>query len=279
MPGSPAPTVDERRTKIGEADYFRIFPAPGAGCCGGFDLRRGPAPRSLTYWGWIYTVNCLKANLDEFNKAYPDIKVTFKTLSPARYLLETTRALSTGIGLPDVVALEDSHLPAMASTGGLLDLAGRAGAYRDKFNPYKWAAVSAGSRLYAMPWDSGPVAVYYRRDLFARAGFPSAPEAVAGLLDTWDDYYKTAKMIKEKTGAIMFALAGNSNDGRLFEILLQQQGLGYFDRTGNVIVDSPGAVKTLEFLGKMYKDGLTQDSVALGGSLVRGDQGRIRRHR
>ena len=218
-------------------------------------------PKSLTYWGWIYTVNCLKANLDEFNKFYPDIKVTFKTLSPGEIYLRLPSALSSGIGLPDVVALEDSHLPTMASTGGLLDLTGPAAVHRARFNAYKWTAVSSGGRIYAMPWDSGPVALYYRRDLFAQAGLPSDPDSVAGVLDTWEDYYKVARVIKGKTGRYMFPLAGTRNDGRLFEMLLQQQSLGYFNRTGQVIVDGPGAIRTLEFLGKMYRDGLTHDSV------------------
>lgn len=224
-------------------------------------LGAAQAPRPLVYWGWLYTVDCLKANLGEFNKAYPDTKVIFKTLSPGEIYLRLPSALSSGIGLPDVVALEDSHLPAMAATGGLLDLTVPAGAYRGKFNAYKWAAVSAGGRIYAMPWDSGPVAVYYRRDIFARAGLPSDPDSVAKLLDTWEDYYRAAKIIKDKTGCYMFPLAGTRNDGRLFEVLLQQQGFNYFDRAGNVILGGPGSVRTLEFLGRMYKEGLTHDSV------------------
>lgn len=217
--------------------------------------------RSLTYWGWAYTIDCLKANMDEFAKAHPEIKVTFKTISPGDIYLRLPQALSTGIGLPDVVAIEDSHLPQMISTGGLLDLSALAGPYRTSFNSFKWAAGTSGGKVYAMPWDSGPVAIYYRRDVFERAGLPSDHGSVAGLLDTWSDYARIAKTIKEKTGVYMLPLSATSNDGRLFEILLQQQGLGYFDRSGQVTIDSPPAQKTLEFLGKMYKDGLTFESV------------------
>ena len=112
-----------------------------------------------------------------------------------------------------------------------------------------------------MPWDSAPVALYYRRDLFARAGLASEPEAVARLLATWEDYYRAARTIKEKTGAYALPLSGSRNDGRLFEILLQQQGGGYFDERGRVILDDRRALRALEFLGRLYKEGLAHESV------------------
>lgn len=222
---------------------------------------RAGTTRNLTVWAWVYGVDCLKTNLDEFNRQYPDIKVIFKTLAPGQIYLNLPGALSSGIGLPDVVALEDSHLPSMVATGGLLDLSDLAAANRGRFNAFKWAAVSFGGKAYAMPWDSGPLAVYYRRDVFARAGLPADPPAVAALMETWEDYCRTAKVIKEKTGSFMMPLSGDRNDGRLFEQLLQQQGLGYFDSAGRVALENPQAIKTLELLGRIYKDGLAHESV------------------
>ena len=218
---------------------------------------------TITVWGWVYAVDCLKANLEEFTKANPQIKVVFKTVAPADIYLRLPTALANGIGLPDVVVLEDSHVAPMISTGGLLDLTARVAPYRAKFNVYKWAAVSSGGRVYAMPWDSAPVALFYRRDLFAAAGLPSAPEEVARLLATWEDYYRAVNTIKEKTGAYALPLSGPRNDGRLFEILLQQQGGGYFDERGRVILDDSrgSGLKTLEFLGRLYKEGLAHESV------------------
>lgn len=219
--------------------------------------------KKLVVWGWIYSIDCLKTNMDDFSKAYPDIEVNFRNLAPGQIYLNLPPVLASGVGLPDVVVLEDSHLPAMISTGGLTDLSARAAVYRSRFNAFKWAAVSSGSgRVYAMPWDSAPVAVFYRRDIFARAGLPSAPEEVAALLATWEDYLAAAKTIKEKTGAYMLPFAATKNDGRFFEMLLQQQGLGYFNKNGAVAVDNPQAVRTLEFIGRLYREGLTHESVA-----------------
>lgn len=216
--------------------------------------------KPLVYWGWEYTVECLKANMDEFARAHPEIKVVFKTLSPADIYVKLPSALSSGIGVPDVVAVEDSHLPAVISTGGVLDLTAQAAAYQPAFNAFKWANCAPGGRIYAIPWDSGPVAVFYRRDVFRQAGLPEEPDRVAKLLETWEDFCLAARTVKEKTGAAMLPLAANSNDGRFFEMLLQQQGLGYFDDKGRVAVEDPRSLRALELLGRLYKDGLTHDS-------------------
>src|SRR5690606_23901895 len=98
---------------------------------------------------------CLKTNLDDFSRAYPDIEVSFRNLAPGQIYLSLPSALASGVGLPDVVVLEDSHLPTMITTGGLADLSAKAAVHRRRFNAFKWAAVSSGSgRVYAMPWDS-----------------------------------------------------------------------------------------------------------------------------
>jgi ABC-type glycerol-3-phosphate transport system substrate-binding protein len=200
--------------------------------------------------------------MEEFTKAHPDIKVEFKVKSPAEIYQKLPSAITSGVGAPDVCALEGSYVPQIALTGGLLDITGRAQPYLDKFNAFKWADAMKNGRILAMPWDSGPVGVWYRRDIFEKAGYPSDPDSVAKLLDTWDDYYQVAKTIKEKTGAYMFALNGAQNDARVFELLMQQQRLGYFDARGKVVLENPQSIKTLEFLGRMFKEGLTQDTQA-----------------
>ena len=105
-------------------------------------------------------------------------------------------------------------------------------------NAYKWVDAVKDGKYYAMPWDSGPVVLYYRRDVFKAAGLSDNPDDVSAMVATWDKYLETCTTIKDKTGKNCFAFSRANNDARIYEIALWQQGLGYYDKDGKVTVDS-----------------------------------------
>jgi len=215
---------------------------------------------TLTVWCWQYQKGCIDTVLQDFYKANPGIEIQFRILNPGDLYQNLLLALSAGEGAPDITAVESSHLARYVEMEGLADITDNAKRYYHMFNRYKWADATKDGKIYAMPWDSGPVALYYRRDIFEKAGYKSDPDSIAKLLNTWEDYYKVAKVIKDKTGAYMFSHAKANNDGRTFEMLLWQQRLWYFDKNGKVTIDHPLAVKTLEYLGRFWKENLTEDT-------------------
>jgi lactose/L-arabinose transport system substrate-binding protein len=154
-----------------------------------------------------------------------------------------------------VSCIEDSHLYQIVKLGPLADITSRVRPYIKKIAaPSKWDAARRNGRYYAMPWDAGPVVLFYRRSVFKKAGVkPSS-------LQTWNDYYRAALKIKKKTGVAMWQCSKAHNDGRLFETLLWQQGLGYVDAKGRVVLDkSPRILRTLEYMGKLWKAGLATE--------------------
>ncbi|MFQ5834485.1 MAG: ABC transporter substrate-binding protein [bacterium] len=232
---------------------------------------------TLTVWWWDYWQKGMNAAIEEFGELYPEIKIDQVIMGPADVYENLLLALSAGEGAPDIVGLENSHLAQFVALGGLYDITEKALPYYDKMDRAKWIdAEDEKGRIYAMPADSGPVAIWYRRDIFEKAGYPSDPESVAKLLDTWDDFYEVAKVIKKTTGSYMFAQAKANNDFRIYEILLWQQEAGYVDREGKVVIDSPKAANTLEYLGKFWKEDLVQDSVSWTAGWYAGiDEGQV----
>jgi len=215
---------------------------------------------TITVWCWEYQQKCINSSLDKFYELYPEIKIKFEVIGSRDLYDKLLLAISAGEGAPDVVGCENSHLSKFVALGGLNDITEKALPYYTKMESAKWIdAMDKERRIYAMPWDSGPVVVWYRRDIFEKAGFTSDPESVAKILDTWDNFYEVAKVIKEKTGSYMLALAKVEHYCRPLEILLWQQEAGYVDREGKVVIDSPKAVNSLEYLGKFWKEDLVQD--------------------
>jgi lactose/L-arabinose transport system substrate-binding protein len=218
----------------------------------------------ITIWGWTSAIrDTLEASgvLAAFKAAYPNVEVDITYYKPDEVYTNLPLALTAGQGACDVCLVESSHLANYVHLGGLLDLTERVQPYLDKMNAYRWTDTEMDGKYYAMPWDSGPVVMYYRRDVFDKAGLPSDPDSVSNLVSTWDGYLQTCTTIKEKAGLNCFALNKANNYGRLYEMMLWEQGLGYYDAsTGDVTVDSAQNIATLEELGKFWDANVVSDN-------------------
>jgi ABC-type glycerol-3-phosphate transport system substrate-binding protein len=210
---------------------------------------------NLTVWGWESAANTLKEVDADFAKAYPKIAVEYIVAAPADTYRNLQLAVSAGSGAPDISVIEDSHLAQFVELEALADVTDQVTPYVPLMNAYKWQAAQRDGRYFAMPWDSGPVAVYYRRDVFEKAGVDPAT------IETWDDFYDAAKTIKAKAGVPMWQNSKARNFARLFEKLIWQRGVGYVDASGAVILDKdPKILEVLEFMGKLWKEDLALDN-------------------
>ncbi len=228
---------------------------------------QGPKPKGeITIWMWKAAEDPIKNSGVEaaFNKEYPDIKLNWVTYGTNDVYQKLPLALSAGTGAPDVALVEDSNLAPFVYLGGLSDLSDRVKTYQTQMNKYKWDTAMKDGKYYAMPWDSGPVVLYYRRDVFKAAGLSDNPDDVSKLISTWDDYLKVCQTIKDKTGVPCFMSNKANNDARLYEMMLWQQGLGYYSPDGKVTIDSADNVATLEKLGEFWKAGLLSDEASWG---------------
>lgn len=223
----------------------------------------------IIVWGWSSAlVDTLEGSgvLADFQAEYPDIEVEYVITDPDDVYTNLPLAITASEGLPDVALVENAHLSQFVHMGGgagLTDLTAKVSPYLDQMNAYKWTDCEMDGKYYCMPWDSGPVVMYYRRDVFEAAGLPSDPDEVTNLIADWDDYFDACQTIKEETGAYCFANNKANNFGRLYEIILWEQGIGYYDLdTGEVTVASPENVATLELLGKFWDADLVSDNLA-----------------
>ena len=220
---------------------------------------------TIVIWGWTSAIrDVIEAAgiVEEFQALHPNVNIEITYYAPGDVYTNFPLALTAGTGACDVCLIESSNLARFVHMGGLLDLTEQLEPYFDVMNAYRWQDAEMDGRYYAMPWDSGPVVMYYRRDVFEQAGLPSEPEEVDALVATWDDYYATCEIITAETGLPCFAHNRANNYGRLYEMALWSRGLGYFDaETGELTVDSPENIETLEMFGRFWDAGLVSDSL------------------
>jgi lactose/L-arabinose transport system substrate-binding protein len=211
---------------------------------------------SLEIWAWEGAAGALQAVDEEFNEYYPNIELNYVLRPTGDTYQQIQLGAVAGGGLPDVSNIEDSHLRQFVELGILYDLTDRVASYVPLMNEFKWLQSEMDGRYYAMPNDSGPVALFYRRDVFEQAGVN--PEDI----QTWEDYYEAAQVIMEETGTPMWQQATAQNNARLFEILMWQRGLGYIDpEDGSVILDRDERIlEILEFMGRFWQEGMYIDA-------------------
>lgn len=139
-----------------------------------------PNATIVTVWGW-YAAE--KEVSDLFNKNHKDVQICWtKAGAGTKEYEKLQTALAAGSGAPDVAMLEYDRVNSFAISKSIVDL-GPYGAAKSKdlYAPGYWDAVSDGTHTYAVPVDAGPVGLYYRKDLFAKAGITTPPA-------TWDEF-------------------------------------------------------------------------------------------
>lgn len=204
----------------------------------------------LQVWSWNIAAASLRQLIPSFQERFPGVAVRIEmngTNAASRFLL----SLSAGVGAPDIVQLQAREAPRYTATGRLTELTAVARKYEKAFVASFWENCLFEGRVYAIPWDIGPCAVYYKRSVFDRYGID--PEAIS----TWDDFITAGRdlVARSKGKSKMLCLpTGGMND--LFEILLQQSGGQIFDEAGRVAFDSPATIDTLRLIRKLLDAGI-----------------------
>ncbi|TYB41891.1 ABC transporter substrate-binding protein [Actinomadura chibensis] len=193
-------------------------------------------------WSWDVAAKALKRLAPSFERRHPAARVEVVDIGYDNAYDKITVGLKSGKGLPDVLTVEGSRLPGYIGVfpGGLYDLTSLAARHRTRFAPAAWKDVTdENGRVFALPWDAGPCALYYRTDMFESAGI--APNSLA----TWDDYVRAGERIKSATGKKLLVM--DPQEDSLFPMLLQQQGQRYV-RNGEIVVADRQAVRAATLL-------------------------------
>lgn len=234
-----------------------LFLAACSNKTGGDQGKTGDAKHpagTITVWGWDVAAATMKAAVKDFQKKYPDVKVKVEDFSSGDLYEKLTVGLAArGSGLPDVVLMEDERIPGYIHQfpEGFLNLNKLGyGDNKDLFNPAKVTSVQdKDGNFIAAPWDIGPAGVFYRVDYFKKANVD--PNSIK----TWNDYIAAGKKIKEATGKMLLPIDIAGYDG-VFQMMMQEQGLSYFDKDGKVTLQSKEAIRAMKVIKQLHDEDL-----------------------
>jgi multiple sugar transport system substrate-binding protein len=129
---------------------------------------RAAEPVKVTLWSWVPD---LQLEVDMFNAAHPGIKIELVNAGQGDPEYQAVRAgLQGGSGLPDVVQIEFQHLESFRQLDAFADIGQWANPHKAEFPEGTWNQLGKGDVVNAMPQDTGPMAMLYRKDVFDKHG-------------------------------------------------------------------------------------------------------------
>jgi multiple sugar transport system substrate-binding protein len=216
---------------------------------------------TITYWSWTPSA---KAQVAEFMKKYP--KVTVKVVNAGTggdEYIKLQNAIKAGSGAPDVAQIEYYAMPQFALAGSLTDLTQYGfGSLKNNYTSGTWGSVDLNGKLYGLPQDSGPMAMFYNKKVFDKYGL-AVPK-------TWDEYIAEAKKLHAAdpsafitsdsgdagfTSSMIWQAGGKPfvSDGTKVTVNLQDEGSKKWANTWNTLVANKLLSPTPGFSDDWYK--------------------------
>ncbi|MEB8341357.1 ABC transporter substrate-binding protein [Streptomyces endophyticus] len=218
------------------------------------DHGRKPGQKvTLRFWTWVP----LQKAVALWNKRNPDIQVVVQLLPGGTTGGYQKMHSSLKAGNPaDLAQVEYYALPEFMLDGGLTNLSDfGADKLKDRYVDWQWKQGVFAGKTYAIPQASGPMGLFYRKDLLKKWDI-DVPR-------TWDEYRRAAKQVK-KHGSYMTAFP--PANAQWFASFAWQRGAHWVRTEGDTwIVDltSPESLEVADYWDGLVRDGLalpTQDS-------------------
>ncbi|MFF4705200.1 ABC transporter substrate-binding protein [Streptomyces sp. NPDC001288] len=246
-------TASPRRRRRARVGVFTAVTALSAGLLTGCSMTSSDdasGKDTLTAWAWGSPATGLKATAKEFEKSHPGVTVKVQDVgNPAIWDKITTGMAAGGQGLPDVMDIGGDYMSNYLETfpGGFANLGDLgAGSLAKDFPSGLWkGGQDAEGRQFGMPFEVNTNLLYYRKDLFQKAGVD------VDAIRTWDQMLTAGVKIKKATGADLFAVdkaASQADSANFFEMLARLEGTFFFNGKGEISLADEGSVKALTFL-------------------------------
>ena len=242
-----------RRALLGSALAGGAVLAAGSGCGTGSDSR------TLTLWYWAGSIS--ENVLDDETKRLKSQGLTLsRSAIGGDYKAKFMTTLAGRADVPSIVGMNSDVATYFPDADSFVDLRTLGSDdYADKYLEWKWKqGISPDGRMIGFPMDTGPTALYYRKDLLAKAGLPSEPDEVAASITTWDDWMAAGRTLKSKLNCLPVDSAGF-----LYRMVLSSATTRYFTEKNKYIGDGDTVRNAWELAVKSVKDKMSAATASM----------------
>ncbi len=198
---------------------------------------------SYSTWGSQSEISTIKSLVSDFEKENPSIKIDLIHI-PDNYFQKLHLLIASNLA-PDVIFINNLNTPVYINSRKIQSLNNyidNSTAFeKDDFIGNAFLPVTKNNSIYVMPRDISNIVIYYNKSLFDKYSiqYPS---------DNWtfDDFLKTALLIKDKSHGQVFGMGFEKKSLFWLPFLLSNDG-GILSDTGNVIIDNENSINSLQF--------------------------------
>ncbi|MUT93666.1 ABC transporter substrate-binding protein [Streptomyces sp. Z38] len=216
----------------------------------------GDGKGKIVFWdnnGGVRT-DIWKEIIADFEKANPDIEVQYVGIASTEYQSKVDTAIQGG-GMPDVGGISASMLAGFAAQGALepLDERLEGSSLNGKLNKDMIESLRAAGggddQLYSVPTSANNGVLYYRTDMFEKAGLEEPA--------TWDRFFEAAEKLTDKgSNRFGYTIRGGAGSiAQALDAMYGQSGItSFWDSTGKkTTVNDPKNVQALEKYAALFK--------------------------
>ncbi|WP_043662751.1 ABC transporter substrate-binding protein [Streptomyces xylophagus] len=213
---------------------------------------------TLQYWN---TVPGMDKVVALWNKKNPNIQVETKNISNDQYGT-LSNALKAGKA-PDLSQVGYDELPNLRTQNAFVDASAcsAATAAKSKFVPWTWSQTSfGGTGVFALPQDTGPMALYVRSDIFKKYDI--------AIPTTWDEYAAAAAKLHKADSKLDITFF-DPNNAEWFNGLLWQNNAQMYSYSGDkwqVTVASDQSKQVADYWQKLISGKLVRTDLAHGST-------------
>ena len=207
----------------------------------------------IDFWGFGREGEVAQQLMPEFEAEHPGVHVHVQQI-PWTAAHEKLLTAYVGHASPDVAQLGNTWVPEYVALGALIPLDSLIRltpsiSALDYF-PGIWATNVLGDTAFGIPWYVDTRLLFYRKDLFAQAGFSTPPA-------TWAQWMTALKAVKALDGPGQYPFYLPTNEWNTPVILALQSGSPILRDGGRYAAfDDSAFRKAFDFYLGFYRDGL-----------------------
>jgi cellobiose transport system substrate-binding protein len=195
------------------------------------EKKEASAPLAL----WCWPGGLGKSVLDDTIAKFPDQKIKYSEVG-GDFKQKLIATFNGGKDIPDITGIKGEDIASMLPQANRFVDLNTLGADQILGDYVEWKvkqATTLDGKVLGIPIDIGPTALYYREDVFGKAGLPTDPAKVAAEMSTWDDFLAAGLELKKSNPKAL--IISDAND--VYTLIVNQGTDRYISKENTFIGD------------------------------------------